>query len=139
MYAQNNIQDLILWAASLVVDYMHKTWAQTLLSSLHLSLADIDTTSQKREKATNSEDAAGAATAAVPAASRPREGDGDAGNGNKKAKVAGGSKVCCVCLCAALVCDLHPSFLSLLLCPTPHANSPRDSICPHHLSFAGER
>ena len=84
MYAQNNIQDRILWAASLVVDYMHKTWAQTLLSSLHLSLADIDATSQKREKATNSEDAADAATAAVPAASRPREGDGDAGNGRRR-------------------------------------------------------
>ncbi len=106
-------QDRIVWAAGMVVDYLHKTWAQALLASFNLSLTDIDAATQKKEKTKGSEvpSAGGAASssAASAASSRPREGESDAGNSNKKAKVAAGSKVCvceyeCVCVC---VCVEH--------------------------------
>ena len=80
-------KDRITFGAALVTDYLHSSWAEKLLSSLHLSLADLDT--KKKSAATITEDTASSNNTAA----RPREGAGSDWDANKKKKVGGEIKL----------------------------------------------
>lgn len=79
-------KDRILFGAALVTDYLNSFWAEKLLSSLHLTLADLD--AKKKPAAAATDDTTSSSNAAAPS-TRPREGGGSDWDANKKPKVGG--------------------------------------------------